>query len=96
MDAIRKPCFASVSGYLLDEGSMDFHSRDMSFSERLRQSKGRTAVSNAQVQNLSNGIAARNRLKCAECRSVVSGSPLRQGRENLVDGVVHVHVPFAV
>ena len=92
MDAICNPCFAGVSGYLLDEGSMDIHSRDLSISERFRQNKGRTAVSNTQVQHLSNAIAPRNRVKCAECGSFVSRGALRQGLENLVNYVVHTSV----
>ena len=92
MDPICNPCFVGVYGHLLDEGSMDIHSRDLSISERFCQSKGSAAVSNAQVQNLSNGIAVRNRVKCAECRRVVSGGALRQGSENLVNYVVHTTV----
>lgn len=92
MDAICNPCFAGVSGYLLDKWSMDIHSRDLSISELFGQSKGRAAVSNTQVENLSNGIAVRHRVKCAECRSVVSGGALRQGSENLVNYVVHTSV----
>ena len=92
MDAICNPCFVGVYGHLLDEGSMDIHSRDLSISERIGQSKGRAAVPNAEVKNLSNGIAAPNRVKCAECRSVVTRGALRQGSENLVNYVVHTSV----
>ena len=65
MNAVRNTGLAGAFGYPLDEGSMELDGRNPGIPERLRQSEGRAAAPHTQVEHLSNGIAARNRVQRA-------------------------------
>ena len=67
MDAVCYSRLTSVARQLLDEGRMDIHGRNVRIRQGSRQSEGCAAVPHTEVKHPANGIAARNRIKCAQC-----------------------------